>query len=44
MLMITILSAILIWLIVFTETKAFINDVMILIMLAFGINAYLFFY
>lgn len=44
MLMITILSAILIWLIVFTETKVFINDVMILIMLAFGINAYLAFY
>ena len=46
MLLITILAIILIWLIIFNkpETKAFPNDLIVLVLLAFGINAYIFFY
>lgn len=46
MLLITVLSIILIWLIIFnkTETKTFPNDLIILVILAFGINAYICFY
>ena len=46
MLMITALSIILIWLIIFNkpETKAFPNDLIILILLSFGMNAYIYFY
>lgn len=46
MLMITVLSIILIWLIIFNkaETKVLINDWIILILLSFGINAYIYFY